>query len=131
MLGARSGDKAGNGTLCVWTRDDPARQWLRTWWSEQRLRELLPEIAGLELRLWELPLLRACGVTVVGFHGTGAAANHALDGQAKVRLDPRRYPEVSDETRQQVRHRLGGGRIVAPDPGTDHLSSRCLAHSRW
>jgi hypothetical protein len=83
FLGARSGDKAGNATLGVWARDDAAHRWLRSWWSESRLRELLPETGGLELRLWEFPLLRACGVTVVGLLGAGVAANHALDGQAK------------------------------------------------
>jgi hypothetical protein len=83
VLGARSGDKAGNATLGVWARDDSAHQWLRSWWSERQLRELLPETAGLTLRLWELPRLRACGVTVVGLLGAGVAANHALDGQAK------------------------------------------------
>jgi acyclic terpene utilization AtuA family protein len=83
LLGARSGDKAGNATLGVWARDDAAHRWLRSWWTEPRLRELLPETAGLELRLWEFPLLRACGVTVVGLLGAGVAANHALDGQAK------------------------------------------------
>jgi hypothetical protein len=83
LLGARSGDKAGNATLGVWARDDAAHQWLRSWWTEPRLRELLPETTGLELRLWEFPLLRACGVTVVGLLGAGVAANHALDGQAK------------------------------------------------
>jgi hypothetical protein len=67
----------------VWARDDAAHRWLRSWWTEARLRELLPETAGLELRLWEFPLLRACGVTVVGLLGAGVAANHALDGQAK------------------------------------------------
>ena len=83
LLGARSGDKAGNATLGVWARDDAAHRWLRSWWTEPRLRELLPETAGLELRLWEFPLLRACGVTAVGLLGAGVAANHALDGQAK------------------------------------------------
>jgi hypothetical protein len=83
VLGARSGDKAGNATLGVWVRDDKAYGWLRSMWTEQWLRELLPETAGLRLRRWELPPLRACGVTVVGLLGAGVAANHALDGQAK------------------------------------------------
>jgi hypothetical protein len=83
LLAARSGDKAGNATLGVWARNDEAHRWLRSWWSADRIRELIPEAADLELRTWELPLLRACGVTIVGFLGAGAAANHALDGQAK------------------------------------------------
>jgi hypothetical protein len=83
LLAARSGDKAGNATLGVWARDDAAHRWLRSWWAEDRIRELIPEAKNLELRTWELPHLRACGVTLVGFLGAGVAANHALDGQAK------------------------------------------------
>jgi hypothetical protein len=83
VLAARSGDKAGNATLGVWARDDEAHRWLRSWWTEDRIRELIPEAKDLELRTWELPRLRACGVTLVGFLGDGVAANHALDGQAK------------------------------------------------
>jgi hypothetical protein len=83
VLGARSGDKAGNATLGVWARDDFGHDWLRSWWSLERLRELLPEARECELRLWELPLLRACGVTVVGLLGRGVAANPNLDSQAK------------------------------------------------
>jgi hypothetical protein len=83
LLGARSGDKAGNAILGVWARNDKTHQWLRSWWSEENLLELIPEARGLELRLWELPLLRACGVTIVGFLGHGVAANPALDSQGK------------------------------------------------
>jgi hypothetical protein len=83
LLAARSGDKAGNATLGVWARDDRIHRWLRSWWKQDRIRELIPEAAGLELRTWELPRLRACGVTIVGFLGAGVAASHALDGQAK------------------------------------------------
>lgn len=83
VLGARSGDKAGNATLGVWARNDPTHRWLRSWWSEDTIRELVPEAAGCELRLWELPHLRACGVTIVGLLGRGVAANPHLDSQAK------------------------------------------------
>ncbi len=83
LLAARSGDKAGNATLGVWARDDATYRWMRSWWTETRLRELLPETADLTMRLWELPHLRACGVTLVGLLGAGVAANHALDAQAK------------------------------------------------
>jgi hypothetical protein len=83
VLGARSGDKAGNATLGVWARDDAGHAWLRSWWGQERLRALLPEAGGCELRLWELPQLRACGVTIVGLLGRGVAANPELDSQAK------------------------------------------------
>ncbi len=83
VLGSRSGDKAGNATLGVWARDDATHAWLRSWWGEDRLRTLIPETAGCELLLWELPLLRACGVTIVGLLGRGVAANPHLDAQGK------------------------------------------------
>lgn len=83
VLGARSGDKAGNATLGLWARNDGAHRWLRSWWDEQSVRELVPEAAGCPLRLWELPQLRACGVTIVGLLGRGVAANLDLDSQGK------------------------------------------------
>ena len=46
VLGARSGDKAGNATLGVWARTDAAHAWLRTWWTPDTLRKLIPEAAG-------------------------------------------------------------------------------------
>lgn len=82
-LGARSGDKAGNATLGVWARDDEAHLWLRTWWGEDTIRALVPEAADCPLRVWELPHLRACGVTIVGLLGRGVAANLDLDSQGK------------------------------------------------
>ncbi|MGH3320636.1 MAG: acyclic terpene utilization AtuA family protein [Streptosporangiaceae bacterium] len=83
VVGARSGDKAGNATLGVWARDDEAYAWLRGWLTEDRLRASLPEAAGCPLRRYELPNLRAVGFTIVGLLGRGVGANLALDAQAK------------------------------------------------
>lgn len=83
VLGSRSGDKAGNSTLGLWARDDAAHQWLRSWWTEEAIRALIPEAAHCLLRVWELPHLRACGVTIVGLLGRGVAANLDLDSQGK------------------------------------------------
>lgn len=83
LFGTRSGDKAGNATLGIWARDADSHRWLRSWWTDRRVRELIPEAADCQLRFWELPLLRACGVTIVGLLGHGVAANPALDSQAK------------------------------------------------
>jgi len=82
-VGARSGDKAGNATLGLWARDDATHAWLAEWLNADRLRELVPEAAGLDVRRWELPNLRAVGFTVVGLLGRGAAASLRLDPQAK------------------------------------------------
>ncbi|WP_207844344.1 acyclic terpene utilization AtuA family protein [Williamsia soli] len=83
VLGARSGDKGGNATLGVWARTEDAHAWLRSWWNATEIHQLIPEAADCELRLWELPQLRACGVTIVGLLGRGVAANPNLDSQAK------------------------------------------------
>lgn len=83
VLGARSGDKGGNATLGVWARDDAAHAWLRRFWTEARVRELLPEAADLPLRLWEMPNVRAVGATLVGLLGRGVGAELGLDSQAK------------------------------------------------
>ncbi|GAA4733085.1 acyclic terpene utilization AtuA family protein [Actinomycetospora chibensis] len=84
LVGARSGDKGGNATLGLWARDDASYAWLRGWWDDEHVADLLGEdAAGCALRRWEFPLLRAVGVTVVGFLGRGVADNLALDAQAK------------------------------------------------
>ncbi|KZF13179.1 exopolyphosphatase [Rhodococcus sp. EPR-157] len=83
VVGARSGDKAGNATLGLWARDDREHDWLRSWWTEDSIRALIPEAAECSLRMWELPHLRACGVTIVGLLGRGVAANLNLDSQGK------------------------------------------------
>ncbi len=83
VLGARSGDKAGNATLGLWARNDATHHWLRSWWSQGSISGLVPEADGCALRVWELPHLRACGVTIVGLLGRGVAANLNLDSQGK------------------------------------------------
>lgn len=98
LVGSRSGDKGGNATLGVWARDDTAFAWLSNWLTESRWHELLPKAAGLVLRPWALPNLRAMGVTVVGLLGAGVAANLDLDSQGKglgefVRARPVDIPE--------------------------------------
>jgi len=83
VAGARSGDKGGNANVGLWTRDDAAYDWLSTWLTVQRFRELLPEAAGLAVRRYELPNLRAVNFVVVGLLGAGVAASTRPDPQAK------------------------------------------------
>jgi hypothetical protein len=83
LVGARSGDKAGNATLGVWARDPAAHAWLAGWLTTERLRRLVPEAEGLRVDRWELPNLRAVGFTLRGLLGLGVAASLRLDAQAK------------------------------------------------
>ncbi|PRX98598.1 acyclic terpene utilization AtuA family protein [Allonocardiopsis opalescens] len=83
VLGARSGDKGGDATLGVWARDDPGWAWLDRTLTADRLRELLPETAGLPVRRYRLPKLRALSFVLEGLLGEGVAATSRFDPQAK------------------------------------------------
>jgi len=83
VFGARSGDKAGDANLGVWARDAAAYAWLAANLTPERLKDLLPEARGLEVRRWCLPNLRAVNFVLVGLLGDGVAASTRPDPQAK------------------------------------------------
>ncbi|HTU74837.1 MAG TPA: acyclic terpene utilization AtuA family protein [Trebonia sp.] len=83
ICGARSGDKGGNANVGLWTRTDDEYSWLRSYLTTQRLRQLLPEAAGLPIQRHELPNLRALNFVVVGLLGDGVASSTRPDPQAK------------------------------------------------
>jgi hypothetical protein len=83
VVGARSGDKGGDANLGVWARTDAAYAWLRAFLTTDRLRELLPEAAGLEIERHELPNLGAVNFVLHGLLGDGVAGSTRFDPQAK------------------------------------------------
>ncbi|MGW6917712.1 acyclic terpene utilization AtuA family protein [Kitasatospora sp. NPDC054939] len=83
VAGARSGDKGGDANLGVWARDEAGWRWLAHTLTVERLRELLPEAAGLPITRQLLPNLRAVNFTLTGLLGEGVAAQHRFDPQAK------------------------------------------------
>jgi hypothetical protein len=83
VAGARSGDKGGNANVGFWARTDDAAAWLAAELTPGRIRELLPEAGGLEVRVFPLPNLRAVNVVIVGLLGEGVAASTRPDPQAK------------------------------------------------
>ena len=83
LAGARSGDKGGNANLGVWVRGQAAYAWLDGFLTVERLRALLPETAGLELRRYAFPNLLAVNFVVVGLLGEGVASSTRPDPQAK------------------------------------------------
>jgi hypothetical protein len=83
LVHARSGDKGGNANLGVWVRDPEAWPWLAATLTTGRLRELLPETAGLEIDRYELPNLRAVNFVIHGLLGGGATEARRFDAQAK------------------------------------------------
>ena len=89
-FGARSGDKGGNANVGIWARDDAGYAWLAANLTVDRLRELLPEAADLEIRRYELPNLRALNFVLVGYLGEGVACSTAVrpPGQGPRRVPP-------------------------------------------
>jgi hypothetical protein len=83
VAGARSGDKGGNANVGLWARTEEGDAWLDAFLSVERLRALLPEAAGLEIRRYRLANLRALNFVVVGLLGEGVASSTRLDPQAK------------------------------------------------
>ncbi len=83
VFAARSGDKGGNANVGIWADDDAGFAWLRDRLTDDTLRALLPETAGLEIRRYELPNLRALNFVVVGLLGEGVASSTNFDPQAK------------------------------------------------
>jgi hypothetical protein len=83
VAGARSGDKGGAATLGVYARTDDGYAWLAAFLTPDRLRDLLPEAAGLPVTRELLPGLRALLFQLPGLLGEGVAAGTRFDPQAK------------------------------------------------
>jgi hypothetical protein len=83
VAGARSGDKGGDANVGVWVRDEAAFSWLVSTLTVAKLRELLPEVAGLRVSRHLLPNLRAVNFVIEGLLGQGVAAAARFDPQAK------------------------------------------------
>ena len=83
IAGARSGDKGGNANLGVFVRSGEAYVWLDQLLSTDRLRELLPEAAELEIERFALPNIWSINFLIHGILQRGVASSTRQDGQAK------------------------------------------------
>lgn len=83
LFAARSGDKGGNANVGIWARDRIGYTWLHSYLTADKLRELMPETAGLVIHRYELPNLNALNFVVVGLLGDGVASSTRFDPQAK------------------------------------------------
>lgn len=93
IAGARSGDKGGSANIGVWVRAgaseaaghvaDERWHWLAHTLTVDRLRELLPETADLDVQRHLLPNLRAINFVIDGILGQGVAYQARFDPQAK------------------------------------------------
>ena len=83
VFGARSGDKGGNANIGVWAPDSTAYAWLAAFLSPDRVRELIPEAAGLRVEVHPLPNLLAVNLVLHGILGRGVADSTSVDPQGK------------------------------------------------
>jgi hypothetical protein len=99
IAGARSGDKGGDANVGVWVRDENTYAWLVSTLTVDKLREMLPEAAGLEVRRHLLPNLHAVNFVIEGLLGQGVAAAARFDPQAKALGEwlRARYLEIPEE----------------------------------
>jgi hypothetical protein len=88
LVHARSGDKEGDANVGVWVpathpRRDAAFAWLAAELTPDRVRELLPEAAELEVEVHTFPRLAAVNIVIHGLLGEGVASSTRPDPQAK------------------------------------------------
>ncbi|MEX2279033.1 MAG: acyclic terpene utilization AtuA family protein [Acidimicrobiia bacterium] len=83
VVGARSGDKGGNANLGVFARSESAHGWLHEFLTVERLKQLLPDLAELEVERFEFPRLRAVNFLIHGLLDEGVASTLRVDPQAK------------------------------------------------
>ncbi len=83
IAGARSGDKGGSANVGVWVCRGDHWRWLAHTLTVDKLRELLPETADLEVTRHLLPNLRAVNFVIEGILGQGVAYQARFDPQAK------------------------------------------------
>ncbi len=83
VVGTRSGDKGGHANLGVFARTDDAFAWIDALLTTERLRELLPETAQLDIDRHPLPNIRSINFLIRGLLEEGVAASTRQDGQAK------------------------------------------------
>ena len=99
LVGARSGDKAGNANLGLFVRDQSHYSWLESFLTSQQLVELAPDLAEFELVRHLLPNLGAINFEIIGLLDDGVSSSLRADPQAKGLAEYIRSIEVPIPTR--------------------------------
>ena len=84
---ARSGDKGGDANIGLWVgvgaKQAERAAWLTEFITVDRVRQLVPEAADLDIEIFSLPNLYGVNVLIRRLLGDGVAATTRFDPQAK------------------------------------------------
>ena len=83
IIGARSGDKGGDGNIGLYARSEEAWHWLDEYLTTEKVRELLPEVRNLDIERYRFPRIKSLNFLLHGILGQGVAASTRQDGQGK------------------------------------------------
>ncbi len=83
LFATRSGDKGGNANLGVWAKTAEGYLFLKQFLTQEKLKELLPDMAAFEIDTYDFPNLLGLNFYIKGVLGEGVAASFRNDPQAK------------------------------------------------
>ncbi len=99
VVGARSGDKAGNANLGVFVRSVEQYPWLESFLTVEQLVAMMPDLAPFEIARHVLPNLMAINFEIFGLLSDGVSSSLRPDPQAKGLSEYFRSIEVPIPTR--------------------------------
>lgn len=83
LYGTRSGDKGGCANIGVWAKNSKSFAFLSKYLSEEKLKELLPDLKGFKIERFELANINSLNFYIHGILEDGVSSNNRKDGQAK------------------------------------------------
>ena len=83
VYGTRSGDKGGCANLGVWAKSLESYEYLYTYLTLEKFKELLPDLKGYNVERFEFPNIWSLNFYVHGLLENGVSSNNRKDGQAK------------------------------------------------
>jgi hypothetical protein len=83
LFGTRSGDKGGCANIGVWATSAEAYGFLHQFLTVEKLKQLMPETAELEIIRYDLANIHSLNFFIKGILGEGVASSVRMDPQAK------------------------------------------------
>ena len=83
LYGTRSGDKGGCANIGVWAKNSKSFAFLSKYLSEEKLKELLPDLKDFKIERFELANINSLNFYIHGILEDGVSSNNRKDSQAK------------------------------------------------